>query len=79
MTKAVLLLAVLALFSSLALASSSVVVGFPSDNTWYSSAGNGSDFMGNNGGFAPNAYCFADVSLNGGVTAVHALVNRSSL
>jgi hypothetical protein len=60
MTKAVLLLAVLALFSSLALASSSVVVGFPSDNTWYSSAGNGSDFMGNNGGFSAPLYTQGD-------------------
>ena len=52
MKKALLLLAIVALFPSLALASSSVVVGFPSDNTWYSSAGNGSDLMGNNGGFS---------------------------
>jgi hypothetical protein len=60
MKKALLLLAVLALFSSLALASSSVVVGFPSENTWYSSAGNGSDFMGNNGGFSAPLYTQGD-------------------
>jgi hypothetical protein len=60
MKKTLPLLAILALFSSLALASSSAVVGFPSDNTWYSSAGNGSDFMGNNGGFSAPLYTQGD-------------------
>jgi len=52
MKKFFLLIATLSLLSGMARANSAVTVNFPSDTTWYSTARNGSDFMGNNGGFS---------------------------
>ena len=45
------LIAMFSLLTGMAFANNGdVVVNFPSDNTWYSTANGGSDFMGNNGG-----------------------------
>jgi len=74
MKKTLLLFAILVLFSSLALASSSVVVNFPSDTTWYSSAANGSGFMGNNGGFSAPLYTQGDY-ISGTFATGQTLVN----
>jgi len=54
-----LLVSMITLLSGMALASS-VLVNFPSDNTWYFSAANGSDYMGNNGGFSAPLFTQGD-------------------
>lgn len=52
MKKFFLLISILSLLSGMAFANSGVLVNFPSDNTWYSTGSNGSDFFGNNGGLS---------------------------
>lgn len=55
-----LLFSMCVLISGVAFASSGVSVNFPSDTTWYSTAANGSDFMGNNGGLSAPMYTQGD-------------------
>lgn len=72
MKKFLLLFSLCTLISGMAFAQG-VTVNFPSDTTWYSTANNGADFMGNNSGMSAPMYTAGDYISETFVTGLSAV------